>query len=254
MRFRIDRFVGVACAAWCSVACATLVSAQVGEVMDVDHDAASEENDEPRAARITARDPGETDQSADAEAESESEGEARDDGAPLVYRVGSDNGIEVGGHMFVNSFTVPSYPKLKTGLGFSGRVATRVYGDIIGEANVGIMFNKDSTDNPYRAASLRVGARYPIDLGLDSMLFFFGAGAALEFLSATTKAVGMTVMELDKSAITPAFDVQFGAIYDITDRFAIEVMFQGTYAFANVVWNNKDASWVALSGGVSYDL
>lgn len=262
MRSRIEWVVAVTCAVGWSIVAVSPVFAQVGEVMESDDEGGAEANNDRRAERISARDWGTRDQTEDDEREGGEEGGADDEdaeggnegGAPMEYRVGADNGIEVGGHMLVSFFTLPSIPALQPGLGFSGRVATAVYDDIVGEANVGIMFNKDRVDDSYTAASLRVGARYPIDVGTDPLLFFLGAGAALEFLSATTSAVGMSVTELDKSAITPALDLQLGAIYAVTDRFAIEALVQGTYAFSNVVWLNHDASWVALSGGVSYDL
>jgi len=260
MQSRTEWFRAVASAFVCSMAFVGQVAAQVGEVMDSDDQGDAEANDERRAERISARNWGDRDRSEPDDGEGAEDADNDDDdaegdaAAPMPYRVGADIGIEVGGHMLVNQFTVPSLPALGTGLGFSGRVATTAFAGIVAEANVGIMFNKDSVDDSYRAGSLRIGARYPLDVGANPLLLFIGAGAALEFLSATTAAVGMTVTQLDKSAITPALDLQLGAIYEVADRLAIEAMVQGTYAFSNVVWLNKDASWVALYGGVSYDL
>lgn len=237
--------------------CAPSTCAQVGEVME-DEESSSEGNAEPRAARNTPRstDP---DESGDV-SEDESRDQSVDDWAveegpePFPYRVGADVGIEVGGHMLVSFFTLPSLPQLNAGIGFQGRVATRVIGDLVGEANLGIMFNPENgSDATYKNASLRVGARYPIDLQAKPVLFFLGAGAALDFLAVTTVNPS-TAMELSKTAITPAFDLQFGIIYELMDRFAIEAILQGSYAFANVVFLNKDASWFAVIGGVSYDL
>lgn len=257
MRLVIERLVALACVVGVHFAIASIGVAQVGEVMESDDDSGAEANNDRRAARISARDPGGYDGSQDDNPDDSDDSDELDDdesAAPTPYRVGAGNGIEVGGHMLINHFTIPKQPSLQTGLGFSGRIATTVYDDIVAEASVGMMFNKDNTEGSYQAASLRLGARMPLDFEADPLVFFVGTGAALQFLSSTTAAVGMSVVELESSAITASVDLQFGAIYGITETFAVEVLVQGTYGFSNVVWLNHDASWVSLSAGVSYDL
>lgn len=232
------------------------VGAQAGEVMDEEERESDDASDEPRAERnapSSATSDDSTDESEDVSVDDWATEEVRQ---PFPYRVGADVGLEVGGHILASFFTVPKLPRLNTGLGFQGRVATRVYGDIVGEANVGIMFNPENgSEGTFKNAFLRVGARYPFDLGAEPVLFFVGAGGALEFLSVTTISVtGTTPTELDKSAVTAALDLQFGLLYQLTESLALEGILQGNYAFANVVYLNKAASWFAVFGGVSYDL
>ncbi len=238
------------------------VSAQAGEVMADDAAGGEDATDEPGAGRLSP-----SDGLGDPEDEDSDEG---DDGAeedarslsdeveprPVPYQVGLNLPIEVGGHLMVSFFTLPSLPELEPGLGFQGRIATRLWGDIVGEGNVAIMFNPDrGGEATFKTAMLRLGARYPIDLRADPVLFFVGAGAALDvFWVSQTDVSTNPPRELSKSALSPAFDLNIGLMYAVHDRIAIELMAQGTYAFANVVFSDNAASWFTLLGGVSYDL
>lgn len=256
MSFKIDHVVAVMVAIVLNaVVSVSGAFAQAGEVMeDGEDNGAVEATDEPGAGRITPGDADEVlegddsvDEAADADDDDPTESKA------MEYRVGAENLVEVGGHILVSYFTTPSLPELNAGLGFQGRVATRVWGDLVGEGNVGIMFNPDRGGQAtYKTATLRAGARLPIDLHAKPVLFFVGAGAALDIFWVTT--VATTGEELSSSGVAPAFDLQFGLIFEVAERLAIEAIVQATYAFPTVVLGDNDASWLSLLGGVSYDL
>lgn len=254
MRLWIERSVLVlALLVWMSP---SSIAAQAGEVMDDEAADDQDATDTPGAERSSP-----TDRWGDPTESDEDEGDAHEvsdeiEPRPVPYQVGHDLPIEVGGHMLVSFFTLPSLPELEPGIGFQGRIATRIWGDMVGEGNVGIMFNPDrGGEATFKTAMLRAGVRYPIDLRADPVLFFVGAGVALDVFWVTTTDVSTNPpRELSKSALSPAFDLNIGLMYAINDRFAIEIMAQGTYAFANVVFSDDAASWIALMGGVSYDL
>jgi len=241
---------------WLGALCVSCLSvnavAQVGDVLDDAESGGGEGSEPPGAARITASERAAS-HYADEEEERPDEGWDGMGHPTMDYNVGKDLPIEVGGHLLASFFATPNLPALNTGLGFQGRIATPVYGDFVGEGNVGIMFNPDQGGQAtYKTATLRVGGRYPIDVGANPVLFFLGAGVALDVFWVTT--VTTTGMELSKSAIAPAGDVQFGVMWELSDRFAVEAIAQGSYAFSHVVFSNKDSSWISILGGVSYDL
>jgi hypothetical protein len=228
--------------------------AQVGEVLDDEEieDDGGEDVEESRE-RDDQRERDDEDDAVDEADVASAEADDYNHSA-LPWRVGADNKIEVGGHVFGTFFTSPSLPNLNPGLGFQGRIAFDLISSIVAEGNVGVMFNNEygSSESSYTTAFLRAGARYPIDLHAKPILFFLGAGVALDFFGATTVTVEGD--DLKKSAIAPAIDAQLGAIYDVHEHWAIEVIVQGSYAFSNVVFLNDSASWISICGGASYDL
>jgi len=226
----------------------TRVQAQVGEVMD-DAEAGEpeEEADDAPGAHTDDEDASEDEDAPDYDV---GEDEER---IPMEYRLGHDTPFEVGGHVGVTMFTRPGTPKLDTGVGFQGTLATHLWRKLVAQAGLGLLLNSSSGgEATYQMAQVRGGVRYPIDLGAKPVLFFVGAGLALNILWVSLPSASGS--SETTSALAPSVDLQVGALFEVTERISIELALQGAYITSNEVYGHHDGSWVAAWLGATYDL